>query len=91
VLIDLLDWELDFLAVLRSVSQRVAGVRPHPWQRRGRGEVDALERRCWSKGDGSAVISRLHRWNVVDLSSRQHGDVLRSTCHNDMCLAACCL
>jgi hypothetical protein len=30
-----------------------------------------------------------YRWEAEDLDLRQHGDVPRSTCHNDMCHAAC--
>jgi hypothetical protein len=41
----------------------------------GRGAVDALERRCWSEGGGSIVIPRLHRWDAVDLSPRQHVNI----------------
>jgi hypothetical protein len=54
-----------------------------------RGEVDALERVSWSGGDASIVVPRFRRWDVVDLGSRKHGDVPRSTCHNDMCLVSC--
>jgi hypothetical protein len=44
----------------------------------------------WSEDVGlEAVLPRLRRWDAVDLDLKQHGDVLRSTCHNDMCLAAC--
>jgi hypothetical protein len=55
----------------------------------GRGEVGALERGCWSGGGGSVVIPRLCWWDAVVLGPRKHGDVPRSTCHSDMCLAAC--
>jgi hypothetical protein len=55
----------------------------------GRGEVDALEQGCWSRGGGSVVISQLRWWDAVVLGPMQHGDVPRSTCHIDMCLAAC--
>jgi hypothetical protein len=51
--------------------------------------VDAMERECWSGGGGSVVVPRLHRLDAVDLGSRKHGDVPRSTCHIDMCLAGC--
>jgi hypothetical protein len=55
----------------------------------GRDEVDALEQGCCSGGGGSVVISQLRRWDVVVLGPMQHKDVPRSTCHSDMCLAAC--
>jgi hypothetical protein len=53
------------------------------------GEVISLEQGCWSGGGGSAVLHRLHRWEAADLDPGQHRDVPRSTCHIDMCLAAC--
>jgi hypothetical protein len=68
------------LDLARSVSRCVAGVH---W-RWGRGDFSGarmLVRRwliCHSL--------RLHRWEAVDLGPRQHEDVPRSTCHNDMCL-----
>jgi hypothetical protein len=52
-------------------------------------EVVLLEQGCWSGGGGFVVLLRLSRWEATDLSPRQHGDVPRSTCHSDMCLAAC--
>jgi hypothetical protein len=73
----------------RSVFWRVAGVCRFCGGAGGQGEVGALERGCWSGGGGSIVIPRLQRWDAVVLDPRKHGDVPRSTCHNDMCLAAC--
>jgi hypothetical protein len=55
----------------------------------GRGEVDALEQGCWSEGGGFAVLPRLLRRDAMDLGLKQHGDVLRSPCYNDMCLVVC--
>jgi hypothetical protein len=87
VLVDLSDWQPGLLTVLQmwwdlflDVSPAFAG---------GQDEVVSLEWGCWS-GDGwSIVLLRLCRWKVMDLGPRQHGDVPQSTCHSDMCLAAC--
>jgi hypothetical protein len=43
----------------------------------GRGEVDALERKCWTGGDGSIVFPLLRWWDAEVLGPRQHGVVLR--------------
>jgi hypothetical protein len=51
--------------------------------------VVLLERGCLFGGGGFVVLLRLYRWEAIDVGPRQHGDVPRSTCHNDMCLAAC--
>jgi hypothetical protein len=67
----------------RSVSRCVAG------SRCGWGEVVYLEWGCWSGGGGSAILLWLRQWEAIVLCRRHHGDVLRSTCHSDLCLAAC--
>jgi hypothetical protein len=41
--------------------------------------VGALERGCWSRGVGSAVIPRLYRCDMVVFGPKKHRDVLRST------------
>jgi hypothetical protein len=55
----------------------------------GRGEVISLEQGCWSGNGGSVVHLWLCQWEAADIGLRQHEDIPRSTCHNDMCLVAC--
>jgi hypothetical protein len=52
-------------------------------------EADALEQGCWSRGGESIIFTQLFWRDAMDLGPRQHGDVLRLTCHSNMCLTAC--
>jgi hypothetical protein len=73
----------------RSVSLCVVGVRRYPrqqWRPRRGGFYGT---RMLSGGGESIVLLQLRWWEEVDLDPRQHGDVPRSTCHNNMCLATC--
>jgi hypothetical protein len=81
------DGQLSLLAILQiwrdtflGLSLAYAG---------GWGEVVSLERGCWSRGGGSAILPRLRRWEMMGLGPRNHADVPRSTCHSDMCFVAC--
>jgi hypothetical protein len=87
VLVDISDRQLGLLVVLQIWRDLFLGVSLAFAD--GRGEVVSLEQRYWSGGGGFTVLLRLHRWEAADLGPRQHGDIPRSTCHNDMCLAAC--
>jgi hypothetical protein len=80
-----LDRRLGNLAGLaRSVSRYVTGVRGY-------------SRRRWRRGRGGSGAKMLvRRWwiccsspNLSMGGDRQHGDIPRMTCHNNMCLAAC--
>jgi hypothetical protein len=93
VLVDPLDRQRGLLAVLQIwqdlfVDVSLVHVVIHGGAR-GWGEVGALEHGCWSGGGGSIVIPRLRRWDTMALGPIKHGDIPRSTCHNDMCLLAC--
>jgi hypothetical protein len=74
VLVDLSSRQLDLLAVLQIwrdpfLDVSLTSIIVHDGAG-GRGEVDALEQGCWSRGGELVVIPRLRRWDAVDLGPR---------------------
>jgi hypothetical protein len=43
--------------------------------------VVLLERRCWFKGGGFAVLLQLRRWEAANLGLRQHRDMYLAACN----------